>query len=126
MESPARTQSARVGGRLSASAAWPRLGLGCAVLGTSALDLEDGAAVAVIEAAIEQGMRFFDVAPLYGGGLAEERLGRALARLPRDDYVLCTKTGVTRPYAQTAIPQGRRDAGSSIAGITVRTPRVLR
>lgn len=83
---------------------WPRLGLGCAALGNPELD--ERTAEAVIAAAIARGIRFFDVAPLYGGGLAEERLGRALAQLPRDDYVLCTKTGVTRPYAQPAMPAG--------------------
>ncbi len=82
----------------------PRIGLGCASLGQPSLD--DRAAQAVIAAAIERGIRFFDVAPLYGGGLAEERLGRALRGLPRDEYVLCTKTGVTRPYAQPARPPG--------------------
>jgi D-threo-aldose 1-dehydrogenase len=85
---------------------WPRLGLGCAVLGTPAPALSDAVAESVIGAAIERGIRFFDVAPLYGGGLAEERLGRALAALPRDSYVLCTKTGVTRPYGETAMPPG--------------------
>ena len=85
---------------------WPRLGLGCASLGTPPPLLDDDDAEAVIYAAIERGIRFFDVAPLYGGGLAEERLGRALATLPRDEYTLCTKTGVTRPYAQTAMPRG--------------------
>jgi D-threo-aldose 1-dehydrogenase len=79
---------------------WPRVGLGCAALGTPPPALSDAQAEAVIDAAISRGMRFFDVAPLYGGGLAEERLGRALARLPRSEYVLCTKAGVTRPYAQ--------------------------
>ena len=85
---------------------WPRVGLGCAALGAPAPGLADTTAVAVIEAAIVHGVRFFDVAPLYGGGLAEERLGRALAGLPRDDYVLCTKTGVTRPYAEPPLPTG--------------------
>jgi D-threo-aldose 1-dehydrogenase len=88
----------------AASSSLPRLGLGCAALGTPSPALEDGDAEAVIAAAIERGIRFFDVAPLYGGGVAEERLGRALANLPRDDYVLCTKTGVTRDYATTAMP----------------------
>ena len=83
---------------------WPRLGLGCASLGSPSLD--DRAAEAVIATAVERGIRFFDVAPLYGGGLAEERLGRALRPLPRDDYVLCTKTGVARPYAQPPMPPG--------------------
>ena len=84
--------------------AWPRLGLGCASLG--APDLCDRDAERVIDAAIDRGIRFFDVAPLYGGGLAEERLGRALARLRRPEYVLCTKTGVTRAHATTAMPPG--------------------
>jgi len=85
---------------------WPRLGLGCASLGTPPPLLDDDDAEAVIHAAIERGIRFFDVAPLYGGGLAEERLGRALAALPRDEYTLCTKVGVTRPYGQSAMPHG--------------------
>jgi D-threo-aldose 1-dehydrogenase len=83
---------------------WPRVGLGCASLGAPSLSDRD--AQAVIEAAVEHGVRLFDVAPLYGGGLAEERLGRVLRRLPRDAYVLCTKTGVTRPYGQTPRPAG--------------------
>lgn len=87
-------------------ASWPRLGLGCATLGTPAPELADADAESVIAAAVERGVRFFDVAPLYGGGVAEERLGRALGPLPRDDYVLCTKTGVTRPYGQSAIGPG--------------------
>lgn len=87
-------------------ATWPRLGLGCATLGTPPPDLSDAEADAVIVTAIDRGIRFFDVAPLYGGGLAEARLGRALAGLPRDDYVLCTKTGVTRPYGQPALGPG--------------------
>jgi D-threo-aldose 1-dehydrogenase len=85
---------------------WPRLGLGCASLGTPSPALSDGEAEAVIACAIARGIRFFDVAPLYGGGVAEERLGRALRGLPRDDYVLCTKTGVTRPYGQPPMPPG--------------------
>ncbi len=85
-----------------AAKCWPRVGLGCASLGSPALANDE--AEAVIGAAIERGIRFFDVAPLYGGGLAEERLGRALRALPRDDYILCTKTGVTRPYAQPPMP----------------------
>ncbi|HXR55519.1 MAG TPA: aldo/keto reductase [Casimicrobiaceae bacterium] len=86
------------------STRWPRIGLGCASLGSPALS--DADAERVMNAAIERGIRFFDVAPLYGGGLAEERLGRALRALRRDDYMLCTKTGVTRPYAQPPMPPG--------------------
>ncbi len=85
-------------------ARWPRLGLGCAALGQPGVSERD--AEATIARAFERGIRFFDVAPLYGGGLGEERLGRALRGAARSDYVLCTKTGVTRPYAQAATPPG--------------------
>src|SRR5690242_1476928 len=87
-------------------ARWPRVGLGCAALGTPSPALSDADAEAVIARAIERGIRFFDVAPLYGGGVAEERLGRALRGLARDDYVVCTKTGVTRPYGEPPMPPG--------------------
>ncbi len=87
----------------SETLAWPRLGLGCAALTAPGADGERNA-LAVIEHAWERGIRFFDTAPLYGGGLSEERLGAALDGLPRTDYVLTTKTGVTRPYAQGATP----------------------
>lgn len=46
-----------------------------------------------IERAWQRGVRFFDTAPLYGHGLAERRLGRALAGRARDDFVLATKVG---------------------------------
>ena len=100
---------------LQAPRVWPRIGLGCATLGTPPPGLTDVDAERVIATAIERGIRFFDVAPLYGGGLAEARLGRALkaSGLRRDDYVLCTKTGVTRPFGQGPIPPGgtrRREA----------------
>src|SRR6185436_14782614 len=85
--------------------AWPRIGIGCATLGTPPPGLADADAEGVIVAAIERGIRFFDVAPLYGGGLAECRLGSALhaSGLARDEYVLCTKAGVTRPFGQGPI-----------------------
>ncbi|GAA3540909.1 aldo/keto reductase [Mycolicibacterium helvum] len=38
-------------------------------------------------------MRLFDTAPMYGYGLAENRLGTALRGRPRADYLLSTKVG---------------------------------
>jgi D-threo-aldose 1-dehydrogenase len=46
-----------------------------------------------VPAAWNAGVRYFDVAPHYGLGLAEERLGVSLRALPRDEYVLSTKVG---------------------------------
>jgi len=39
------------------------------------------------------GIRFFDTAPLYGNGLAEQRLGKVLRERSRGDFALATKVG---------------------------------
>ncbi len=75
----------------------PPLGLDRLVFGGGPLgspsQLTDDAATAVVEAAWEEGIRAFDVAPSYGGGLAERRLGRALAGRPREQFAVSTKVG---------------------------------
>lgn len=69
------------------------LGFGTAPLGNMFRDIPEAEAQATVDAAWEQGVRYFDTAPFYGAGLAEIRLGEALARRKRDDYVLSTKVG---------------------------------
>ena len=70
-----------------------KLGFGTAPLGNMYRDIPPDEAIATVDAAWDQGIRFFDTAPLYGAGLAEIRLGEALARRSRDEYVLSTKIG---------------------------------
>src|SRR5690349_3309155 len=70
-----------------------RLGLGCAPLGGLYTPVSEDDARATVDAAWDAGIRFFDVAPLYGEGRSEKRLGAALADRPRDEYVLSTKVG---------------------------------
>jgi D-threo-aldose 1-dehydrogenase len=70
-----------------------KLGFGTAPLGNMFRDIPEAEALATVDAAWDQGIRFFDTAPFYGAGLAEIRLGEALARRKRDDYVLATKVG---------------------------------
>jgi D-threo-aldose 1-dehydrogenase len=70
-----------------------RIGLGCASLGNLYQAMGDDDATAVVDAAWDAGIRYFDTAPLYGHGLSEQRLGRALARRPRDTFVVSTKVG---------------------------------
>ncbi|ACD21207.1 aldo/keto reductase [Paraburkholderia phytofirmans] len=69
------------------------LGLGTAPLGGLYRDLSDEEAHATIAAAWDAGVRYFDTAPHYGNTKAEHRLGDALRRYPRADYVLSTKVG---------------------------------
>lgn len=70
-----------------------QLGFGTAPLGNMFRNIPEAEALATVDAAWEQGIRYFDTAPLYGAGLSEIRLGQALAKRHRDDYVLSTKVG---------------------------------
>ena len=65
--------------------------------------MSDEQARAVLEAAWESGVRYFDTAPHYGLGLSERRLGSFLATKPRAEFVVSTKAGrLLRPSPETA------------------------
>lgn len=65
--------------------------------------MTDDEAWAVLDAAWDSGIRYFDTAPHYGLGLSERRLGAFLATKPRSDFVLSTKAGrLLRPSPETA------------------------
>lgn len=70
-----------------------KLGFGTAPLGNMFRDIPEVEARATVDAAWNDGIRYFDNAPFYGAGLAEIRMGEALADRPRDDYVISTKVG---------------------------------
>ena len=73
--------------------ALPRLGLGTAPLANLYRSVSEQEAEATVAAALDAGAGYFDTAPHYGLGLAEERLGRALAGRDRSSYLLSTKVG---------------------------------
>ena len=70
-----------------------KLGFGAAPLGNMFRDIPEAEAQATVDAAWNDGIRYFDNAPFYGAGLAEIRMGDALAGKKRDDYVISTKVG---------------------------------
>jgi D-threo-aldose 1-dehydrogenase len=70
-----------------------RFGLGTAPLAGLYEAVAEDQALAVISMAWDAGIRHFDTAPLYGFGLAETRLGKALHARPRDEFVLASKVG---------------------------------
>ncbi|HSI46972.1 MAG TPA: aldo/keto reductase [Ideonella sp.] len=70
-----------------------KLGFGTAPLGNMFRDIPEAEAQATVEAAWNDGIRYFDSAPLYGAGLAEIRMGQALEGKPRSEYVISTKVG---------------------------------
>lgn len=88
------------------------VGLGCNNLGrTGTLTFDQAGTDAVIHAALDAGVTFFDTADVYGAeyGLSETRLGAALAGR-RDEAVIATKfghTGMPSPLADIG-PRGSR------------------
>jgi D-threo-aldose 1-dehydrogenase len=70
-----------------------RLGFGAASIGGLYSAVSDAEATATLQRAWDLGVRLFDVAPLYGYGVAERRIGAVLASQPRDTFVLSTKVG---------------------------------
>jgi D-threo-aldose 1-dehydrogenase len=79
---------------------WPHSGLDVTVMGFGASPIgnlgrpiSDEDSAALIHAAWDAGIRFFDTAPMYGHGLSEARCGQALRWYPRDEFVISTKVG---------------------------------
>ena len=75
---------------------FPSLGFGTAAIALG----PDAEAMKAIDIALEAGIQYFDTAPLYGGGQAEVRLGRALKGMP--DIILSTKCGRFREFGRQA------------------------
>ncbi|HEY1641594.1 MAG TPA: aldo/keto reductase [Streptosporangiaceae bacterium] len=88
------------------------LSFGGAVLGNMYTEISEDQAAAAVEAAWDGGIRTFDTAPHYGLGLSERRIGAALARYPRDEYVISTKIG--RLLEPTSEPYGTDDEGFAV------------
>ena len=82
----------------------PRFGMGTASIGNLYAPISDEAAEAAVAAALAAGIRYFDTAPFYGFGLAERRLGAALAaRDPAGKAIVSTKVGrLLRPVDDPA------------------------
>jgi D-threo-aldose 1-dehydrogenase len=84
------------------------LGFGAAPLGNMLRNITEEEAAATVEAAWQQGTRYFDTAPFYGAGLSEIRLGRVLAKHKRNEYLLSSKVG---RLILDEVETGKRDFG---------------
>ena len=79
------------------------LGLGVAQFGNLYQETSDIDSTAAVDAAWDSGIRYFDTAPHYGLGLAERRLGAALASRPRNEFVISSKVGrILEPSPESA------------------------
>jgi aryl-alcohol dehydrogenase-like predicted oxidoreductase len=75
----------------------PFVGFGCGTL-TGRVSLRRSARL--VETALDLGIRYFDVAPSYGQGTAEEVLGHVIG--DAKDVVIATKHGIPRPEYRAA------------------------
>jgi D-threo-aldose 1-dehydrogenase len=77
-------------------------GLGGVPLGNEFAVVTDKDAYAILEAAWSAGIRYYDVSPWYGLGLAERRYGSFLHNKNRSDYVISSKVGKLLKASRTA------------------------
>ena len=80
-----------------------RLSLGTAPLAGLFKSVDISESDQLISTALDNGMNYFDTAPLYGHGLAEERLGRILSNVTKP-FVLQTKVGRVLNWVEKADP----------------------
>jgi D-threo-aldose 1-dehydrogenase len=79
-----------------------RFGIGGVPLGNEFAVVTDKDAYATIEAAWNAGVRYYDMAPWYGLGLAERRYGNFLHNKTRSEYVVSSKVGKLLKASKTA------------------------
>lgn len=79
-----------------------RFGVGGVPLGNEFSIVTDADANETLEAAWSAGVRYYDVAPWYGLGLAERRFGHFLHNKTRSSYVLSSKVGKLLKASPTA------------------------
>lgn len=79
------------------------IGIGCWNMGGDWDSSEEKTSIDIIHAAIDMGINFFDVAPVYGWGASETILGKALKGSLRDKVLIASKGGLLwdRPHHTT-------------------------
>jgi L-galactose dehydrogenase len=72
------------------------ISFGASSLGSVFRETRDEESIKATHLALDMGINYIDVSPYYGYTKAETVLGKALKGIPRDTYILSTKTGKYR------------------------------
>lgn len=83
-----------------------RIGLGCVTFGR---EIDEAASFAVLDHALERGVRHFDTAAAYGGGASETILGKWLASRKPQGITVATK--ILPPYDRIDITPSLKRLG---------------
>jgi D-threo-aldose 1-dehydrogenase len=94
-----------------------RHSFGAAPIGNLGRPVDEDEWRGALTAAWESGVRYFDTAPHYGLGLAEQRLGEGLEGRTRDEFVVSTKVGRRLAPASS---NGMDDEGFAVPATHVR------
>lgn len=84
----------------------PQIGLGCVTFGR---EIDEAASFALLDHALERGVRHFDTAAAYGGGASETILGKWLASRKPQGITIATK--ILPPYDRVDITDSLRRLG---------------
>jgi aryl-alcohol dehydrogenase-like predicted oxidoreductase len=85
LKTPSRVQLGKTGLEVST------IGCGTWQAGPVWGSVPDEGIIGSVRHALEVGVNFIDTAPTYGEGRAEKLVAKALADVPREDFVLCNK-----------------------------------
>jgi len=89
------------------------LGIGCNAFGRR---IDQDQTTAVVSAALDEGVTFFDTADTYGTGTSEELLGRALGTR-RDEVVIATKFGMDMGETYPGVQRNRASRGYIVRAV---------
>jgi D-threo-aldose 1-dehydrogenase len=104
---------------LSEMVRFPRIGMGAGSLANAG---GEEAFMATIQAAWNDGVRYFDTSALYLGGESERRLGAALEHVPREEVFFTTKVGRYQNHTGSSIdPDNKRSFYDYSADATRRS-----
>jgi aryl-alcohol dehydrogenase-like predicted oxidoreductase len=81
------------------------IGLGGMLL----VGMEEASADRIVAESLERGVNYFDVAPFYGNGEAEQRMGNALGSRRRGIFLACKTLDRSRAGAKAELEQSLRN-----------------
>ncbi|MGH9689556.1 MAG: aldo/keto reductase [Candidatus Acidiferrales bacterium] len=99
------------------------MGLGCMGMSQSYGTPDDPESIATIHHALDRGMTFLDTADMYGAGLNEEIVGRAIEKR-RNEAIVATKFGNVRIPDGSMVVNGRPEYVQQACETSLRRLRI--
>ena len=95
----------------------PEFGIGTSPFGGLFAAVSESAVQDVISTSLEMGLNYFDTAPHYGKGSAEQRLGQNINEHPRSTFIVSTKVGRLLVPSEKVDDPGWENSATSVERI---------